>query len=334
MRLLVLGSVIPKIGSRTSSWRRLTSRLPRAFRSEGQVVPAPREVEAEVVFGGGRGRRAGARDEDGLQPAKQAFGRVPVQVPQDPVVRKDPHLVVGEGHREEARALAGAVARLEHARRGGAAVVAIGDVEALEPRERRGEGPDVVRVRDAPRGVADAVGGGEVHGGRVLGEAVDVGVDFRIGAVGEEDGAGLGVERFDVADAVVLLVGPGELVFADDAVDVFLATGGGDAADLGMGSHDLPVEVVAGLGVLVDGAVLEEALEVLGALRVNGGRIGVCALREVDLRFAHAEEAEGVAGGDGGGFLGGHDVVGQLANPGGEFGAGQKRGERSERGHV
>ena len=39
-------------------------------------------------------------------------------------------------------------------------------------------------------------------------------------------------ERLDVAHAVVLLVGPRQLVLLDDALEVILATGGGDQPGL------------------------------------------------------------------------------------------------------
>jgi hypothetical protein len=53
------------------------------------------------------------------------------------------------------------------------------------------------------------------------GVSVTLGDEFvqrRDGAIGQEHRAGLRVERFDVADAVVFLVRAGELVLLDDVV--------------------------------------------------------------------------------------------------------------------
>ena len=63
--------------------------------------------------------------------------------------------------------------------------------------------------------------------------------------IDEEHGPGLGIERLDVPHAVVFLVGPRQLVLADDALEVILATGGGHQPGLAVRAHDLAVEIEA-----------------------------------------------------------------------------------------
>src|SRR5207253_1123382 len=113
--------------------------------------------------------------------------------------------------------------------------------------------------------------------------------------------------------------GAGEFVLLDDALQVLLATGDCDQADLRVRSHDLAVEVEARLGVLAERSLPDQALEVLVSLRVNFGGIKIGSGWQINLRFADVEEAERIPGRELPRLLGGHHVVGQLANAGGEL---------------
>ena len=92
-------------------------------------------------------------------------------------------------------------------------------------------------------------------------------------AIGEQHGPRLRIQRRDVADAIVFLVGPRELVAADAVLLV-----GAHRADecdprLRMAPHDHAVEVVGRLAVTNEHALGDEPLEAARALRV--GFVGV-----------------------------------------------------------
>ena len=176
-----------------------------------------------------------------------------------------------EDHGQKSAALAGPVAGLEDAAGGGAAMMAIGNVKAGNGGELALDELDLGVGGEVPGGVADAIGGGEIDGGGLGDFLGHKGVHRRGGAVGEEDGAGLGVQGLDVADAVVFFVGPGELMFFDDVGEIFGAAGGGDEADLGVFAHDLAVEIESGLGILAEGALADKVAEIFEALGVDGG---------------------------------------------------------------
>ncbi len=121
-------------------------------------------------------RLRGAGDKLKIRPqlGEQNRGALSVEVLDQPVVRKDLDLVVGEGDGEEVLGAAGVGARGMRRVAGrnlgagapgrGGAVVAVGDVELGNPRER-GDQSVPVGARGAPDGMRDAVGGGEVEQG-------------------------------------------------------------------------------------------------------------------------------------------------------------------------
>ena len=182
--------------------------------------------------------------------------------------------------------------------------------------------------------MADPILGGEIHGRGLGGALGHEGVEGGFGPVGEEHRAGLRIQRLDVAHAVVLLVGPGELMLLDDAVEVFLAARRGDEAHLRVAAHDLAVEVEGRLAVELQRALADEAGEILRALGIDGVRIQVGAGGQVDLRLADVQEAEGISPGHFPGFFRRHDVVGQLADLRGELRLRTEGGKRFDGGHT
>ena len=110
--------------------------------------------------------------------------------------------------------------------------------------------------------------------------------------------------------------------------EIFLATGGGDEADLGVLAHDLPVQIKTRLVVLLQRALGDELLEILPALGINRRRIQIRARRQVNFRLADVQEAQRIAGGERARLVGRHHVVGQLADLSGEFGFGPQGGKR------
>jgi hypothetical protein len=152
-------------------------------------------------------------------------------------------------------------------------------------------------------------------------------------AINQKHRAGLRVERLDVANAVVLLVGPGQLVFLDDPVEVILATRGRDQPNLAVPPHDLAVEVETGLRVLPESALGDKSPEILFSLRIDFGRVKVRGGWQIDFRLAHMEETQRVAGSQLAGLVGGHHVVRQFADPDGKFRLRAQRGKRFDSGH-
>ena len=137
-----------------------------------------------------------------------------------------------EDDAEEEGALARAFAGLIDPRGSGAAMVAVRNVKARHPAELGLDEAYLGRVSDHPGRVAHAIGRGEVNArrlGRLLGDEC---IHGRAGPIDEEHRAGLRFERLDVADAVILFIGPRQLVLLDDALEVILATGGGDQPGL------------------------------------------------------------------------------------------------------
>jgi hypothetical protein len=128
-------------------------------------------------------------------------------------------------------------------RRGRGAMMAIRDVQSVERVERRAQRLDLRTRGDAPDRVHDVVRA--PHGeqrfcrrGRVdqLGER-------GVRPVREQHGPGLRVQRHDVARAVVLLVGPRQLVAPDPVRLVGRDRGGERDTRLGAAVHDHPIDV-------------------------------------------------------------------------------------------
>jgi hypothetical protein len=133
--------------------------------------------------------------------------------------------------------------------------VAVGDVEVGHGADHGADARDCRFVVDQPDGVLDAVVGGEVGDRRAGGGSGDQLLGLVAVRVGEQDRAGLRVERLDLAHAVVFLVRAGEFVLADAVAVVVGDRGGGDQAGLGVFAHDQAVGVVAGLRVADQDAV-------------------------------------------------------------------------------
>jgi len=181
--------------------------------------------------------------------------------------------------------------------------------------------------------VADAVRGGEINFRRLRGLAADEFVQRGPGAINQEDGAGLGIERFNVAHTVVLLIGPGQLVLLDFAIEVILATCGGDDPDLAVAAHDLAIKVKTRIGRLLKMALAHEPRKILLRLGINGGRIRVGSLGQVNLGLADVEKTQRLALGLAAGLGGGQHVVGQLAKFAGNLGTGTNGSKGFYQGH-
>ena len=194
---------------------------------------------------------------------------------------------------------------------GGGAMVTVGDVGAGDIGEHHAERLDRRRAGDAPHGLAhvllvgEAVEGACAHGGG------DERLECLVVLIGEVDGAGLAARGLDVADAVELLLGMGELVALDHAAGVVVERTGGDDAHLRVVALHQAVEVVAGSGVAKERAVGDSVAEELGGLGVDLGRIHVVVGRKRGLGSVDGEERRGMVGHVGGSLLAVEDVVGE-----------------------
>ena len=149
----------------------------------------------------------------------------------------------------------------------------------------------------------------------------------RVVSVCEEDRARLATGRLDMADAVVLLVAPRELVALDGAVHVVVEGAGGDDAGLRAAVLGEAIEVVALVGVPHQGAVGGVLLEnsprgVVDVVCVHVVLRGKCGLRAVD-----GKKRAGMGGDVGRGLGAVEHVVGKRGEACGLVGVRSQAGE-------
>ena len=143
--------------------------------------------------------------------------------------------------------------------------------------------------------MAHAVLAGEIDSRGAGGFLCHESIEGCIRAVGQKYRAGLSIQRFDMTDAIVLLVHAGQLMFFDEVLQVFLAAGGGDQSDLRVLAHDLAIEIKGGLRILLQRPLRNELREIFPSLGVDLRRIEISARREIDFRLADAQEAQGIS---------------------------------------
>ena len=292
-------------------------------------MPFSAEIHADVA-GPGRGVGGGGGDGEGAGDfGEELLGGVAVEVFDDAVVGHDLELARWEEDGEEPVGVGGGLAfcaKLQADAGGaGGAVVAIGDVGDGERGEFFDEHGDDGGIMDGPDGVLDAVGGGEVVGGRLGFFVANDAVYLRAVAVGEEDGAGVCAQGADEAGAVVLFVLPGALVFFDDVfgegilgafVDIVIHMADGGKAGLGVRAHALLVKIDGGRGFAAECAVELEALEVFARAPIDGVGVRIGVGREFEFGAVHAEEGVRFPLGESAGFVGIEDIVGHAGDVG------------------
>lgn len=236
-------------------------------------------------------------NEHGIEPFEQFGWFQAVQIFEHAIVRQDLHLLVRKDHGEKPTALPGAFASFEYASCGSAAVVAIGDVERRDVAEGIFDECYIAGIGQDPGGMPNAVFGGEINfwcRANFAGEQI---IEFTDGTIGEEDGARLSIQDFDVAHAVVFLIRAGKFMLLDYAIEVFLATGGGDQPKLGMRIHNLPIKIEGRLVILLEVPVMDHFVEILFPFCIDARVVEIDRGGEVNLRFADMQEAEGISGG-------------------------------------
>ena len=168
--------------------------------------------------------------------------------------------------------------------------------------------------------MADAVFGRKINVRLFENSLGDVVIHLGRGFVSEKNGAGLGIEGLNMADTVVFLIRPGQLMFLNDAALVIFAARDGHEAGLRMAAHDLAIKIKIGLVILYERALGDEFLEIFFAFGIDGRRVNVGAGRQIDFRFADMEKAQGISGGHRARFTGRDNVVGQFADLRSQFG--------------
>jgi len=226
------------------------------------------------------------------------------------MIGKDLHLIVREAHAQEVTAVARALAALVHTRRCRAAMMAIGDVKMANLEEGLLDEIDITLATYYPRRMSHAVFGREINRRRLRGLLRKKVVEGGLGAVSEEYRAGLGIQRFDVTDAVLLLCHACQLVLFDEVPQVVLATGDGHETDLAVRAHDLAIKVERRSAVLLEPSLGDKAKKIRPALGINGRVKRVRGGWQFDFGLADAEKAEGIACGLFGCFLRRENVVG------------------------
>ena len=169
-----------------------------------------------------------------------------------------------------------------------------------------------------------AVGRGEVVIRLAAGNATQQLVQPGVSRVSHKHRPGLGVERLEVGDAVVLLGGSRELVFANGVVAVLGATRHRHKAKLAVFAHDLPVKIIVRPVVRTQRALGDEAVEVFAGLRVDARVGGIGALGQVNLGPADVQKTAWPPLGHLSCLSGGHDVVREFTDLGRTPGSGQK----------
>jgi hypothetical protein len=145
-----------------------------------------------------------------------------------------------------------------------------------------------------PDDVLDAVVGDEIVGWLRGREPLDQGIDLRTRLVGQEDRAGVGIESVDMTGPIVLLDGPRVLVLLDQVGLVLVDARTGDQPRLDVVTHSLAIEVESRRVIAHEDAVAHQPLQVFSAFRIDLRRIHIDAGLEVDLRFDHVEERQGL----------------------------------------
>ena len=225
-------------------------------------------------------------------------------------------------------------AQFAHPPGGGAAVVAIGDVEFGNCGEQHDQPFDQAPVRHYPEGVANPVVADKVVFRPAVGDTFDDPLDLSAGARKVKDRFIIGVQVVDMLDAVLFLVGAGVLVFLDHPGLVVVHAGADHQSGLGDVAHPLAIDVERITAVLYQDAACDELLQVGFAPEVNRFVVRVDLRRQVDLGAGYVQKTVGIAGGHAPGFLDIHHVVGQGGYFFSQLSGGAQRAEWFDDGHI
>ena len=193
-------------------------------------------------------------------------------------------------------------------------MVTVGDVANRNLFEALADGGNLGIVIDNPDGVAESVAvAHEVIDRLALGDGTEQ-VELAVVAVGQEHRTRIGVGVEHVTQTVLFLVGAGQFVLLDDAVEVVGGRHGAHEAVLFAAVHRLAVDVQAVLLVVRDDALGNHLLEVRTGMGVDLRVVGVDAVVEFQLGTGHAQVGMRQAFRHGLGFGAVHHVVRECGN--------------------
>ena len=179
---------------------------------------------------------------------------------------------------------------------GGAAVVSVRDVDAVDAGEGFPDAAAVRLVRNDPDAAAyitlEQEVAGRLRSHRFRNDRTDHGVV----AVAEEDRTGLGAAGIHVADPVQFLFREGVFMFFNDVFVVIVDRGAGDDAGLRPSVHGLCIEIVTGGTVLYEAPAGDPAAQQGVCMPVDAVVIEIDILRESGLRAVNAQKRAGVGG--------------------------------------
>ena len=176
-----------------------------------------------------------------------------------------------------------------------------------------------------------------------IGDHVDLGfarghlrqqcIDILAGLVGQQYRSGLGVQRLDLSDPVILLVRPGKLVPAYPVAVIVSHRGNRHQARLGVLAHHQPVDVVAVPAVALQYAFIQHVREILGRLAVDRRVMGIRTFGQVDLGPGDVQKTPRSSRGTLPRLNAVQDIIGRRDDIGSTSGNRPQAGKRSNQGH-
>ena len=173
-----------------------------------------------------------------------------------------------------------------------------------------------------------AIVGGDIHLRRRLRNLVHDRIHRGGAAIGQKHRAGLGVQRLNLAHAVVFLVGAGEFVLADAVAVVIGNRGRSHDAGLAVRPHHQPVDIIVSPGVALEHAVPEHPVKILPAPGVHRRTVRVGARGQINLGLGDMQKTPRPALCASARLLGAQNIVGRRGDIRGAAG---RRAQASER---
>ena len=166
----------------------------------------------------------------------------------------------------------------------------IGNIESRHGIEAARNVIDQRPVADNPEAVTDAVVCNKINLGRISRHPRKNFIHGRIGPAGEQHRTRLRIERLDLADPIIFLGRPGELVPANTVGVVCTDRRSCNQAGLDMLSHFQSIHVITGQRVTSEHTGIQHMAEIVGgtAIDLRGIRIG--PLREIDFGLGNVQE--------------------------------------------
>ena len=269
-----------------------TNRVGRyMFRGDRQDIPLPGQIHPETARSRRTYRYCGWTDTKALADAGEKDLRaLTAKIPDDAVVVKNKHLVMRKYNGQE---YAGITLNASLCRNPGSrcrAMVSIGNIEGRHGIEAPGNVIEQARILHNPETVSNAVVRNKINIGGTGSNLCKDGIDSRIRFAGQQHRACLGIQRLDLPDTVVLLVRPGKFMAADAIGVVGMNRSGSDQAGLRVFTHAQTVDVITGLRVTYEHALLEHASKIIRRALIDRGIVLASARREIDFRPGNMQE--------------------------------------------